>query len=1029
MRALVLACLPLLSAFARADEPCRLVAVGAQGWVLRNECIARRIPHPEQLPCTAEVWPVGGRGIAFEDQGFLIRLEGGVALGPGDFQWEGAEADEDEFGIFVTTLAGVGKQTPLRVRLEYSVLPEEPFLWKRLILEAGAGAPLVRDVQVERLKVALPTDLGGLGQPLFIDGRAFIGLEYPAGGNLARDGLVTLEHHPGKRLEPGAGQWRSKSAVLGITEGRDAPTAFRHYVSRIRRPPKPLVVYNSWYDVQRGEMSVPVLLERAKQLHDELAVKRGAPFEAVVLDDGWQDVQSIWDIDKRGFPNGFDELHGGLEAMGVSLGLWHPLTAMKYNLDTEWGAANGYEVSPDKSFFCLSGPKYNAALRDELRRHTTEYEVAYYKHDFNAFHCAGEGHGHLPDAVYGREANVDAELAMFDYLTELNPRVYLNPSGGMWLSPWWLMHVDTVWMQYCSDFGYNKEVVAYEPRDWEMTYRDTMLWRNLYGDRAQFPIASIMTIGIIDGKLNRLGGEREPIDRWANNVMVNMGRGSLLQELYITPSLLSQQQWDVLASALKWQRQYAKQMAQGRMLPADPRWGGVYGWVHLDESGGFVCLRNPGIVGRRVTVALPELRTNREYRVTRVYPWCEALWLSEDDGPPPLAPHMFPVEMWRLTTEVEPFGATVIAIGGSPNAPVAGGWSPRMSLVSRSPEAETWDLWGQPGSSSQVVLVGRVVAIDPQQRHDAYWPDTGPTLVGLRFPGTPYHLANVQTLDDSGRRFGVTVDEGVDWRFVVVAHGASKTSAVSLLVDGAKAEAQRVSGEGWELFMCEVPKGSHEVAWSVPEAGPAEPFTAPGYWVEGFFVREAKLVGVRVTVTDSGAAAAGHLLPTTPCANIERSTWVGPKVTIEAKQGPPSVAVTEQDLASAQAAKLHIKVFGSQGGDDYGRKWVVLNGERVAVVPANSDASDPDRWEDAVTDLTPAQAKLLKLQNEVAVEVQTGDCFKFADLALAVQLADGRWAETEHSDTVWCSAPGWLYDEGRSFSGKTAEMRLSFRTK
>jgi hypothetical protein len=725
-----------------------------------------------------------------------------------------------------------------------------------------------------------------------------------------------------------------------------------------------------------------------------LTVKRGAPFDAVVLDDGWQDVQSIWEIDKRGFPNGFTELYDGLKEMGVSLGLWHPLTAMKYNLDTEWGAANGYEVSPDKSFFCLSGPRYNAALRDELRRHTTEYEIAYFKHDFNVFACAGEGHGHLPEAVYGREANVDAEIEMFRFLSRLNPRVYINPSGGMWLSPWWLMYVDTVWMQHCSDFGYNREVVAYEPRDWAMTYRDAALWQNLHGDRAQFPVSGVMTIGIIDGKRNRLGGEHEPLDRWANNVMVNVGRGSMLKELYITPGLLSEQQWDILASALKWQRQYVKQMAQGRMLPADPRWGEVYGWVHLDEDGGFVCLRNPGIVARRVSVAVPELDPHYWYPAQRIYPWLEDLDLRHTgDGR-------------HLETEVEPFGVTVIEIGRQYQFP-----APRSALVAAGPESLTYEVWGLPGA--------RVGYVNRTARS---------TLKSIQFAGEPYHLWDVKTLDEQGQRFRITVDEGVDWRLVVAAHGLGKTAAMQLLVDGSTVEAQRVGGEGWEMLTCPVPEGKHEVAWSAPTQAAPEPFSSPGYWVESFFVREAQLVPVRVVVgRHAGTPAEG--LPATPCANVERSTWIGPRVTVEPKQGPPSVAIAEQDLATAKAAKLHIKVFGSQGGEDYGRKWIVLNGQRLATVPVDSNASDPDKWEDCVIDLSPEQTKLLRLQNEIAIETQTNDCFKFTDLALAAQLADGRWAESEHSKDVWCSAPGWLYDEGKTFSGKTPGTRLLFRTK
>jgi len=120
-------------------------------------------------------------------------------------------------------------------------------------------------------------------------------------------------------------------------------------------------------------------------------------------------------------------------------------------------------------------------------------------------------------------------------------------------------------------------------------------------------------------------------------------------------------------------------------------------------------------------------------------------------------------------------------------------------------------------------------------------------------------------------------------------------------------------------------------------------------------------------------------------------------------------------------------VFGSQGGEDYGRKWIVLNRERIGAVPVN--AGEPDRWDDCTIDLSLEQIRRLRLQNQIVVETETADCFKFADLALAVQLADGRWAESEHADGVWCSTPGWLYDEGKAFSGKTPGIEVSFKAR
>lgn len=986
MKLLVIVC-SLLVGPAKGQEFCRLSPVGSRGWVLRNERIARRLPRPQSLPAGAELWPVGARGIAFEDHGFLIHLEDGVELKPRDCTWRAEPIQVKEGHGLRVEFMGEARSAGLTVVMEYSLSPGESWLRKRLRLAADRSV-VVRDVEVERLQVGIPTDLGGFGQPVFVGRRAFVGLEYPAAENLRREGWVILQHHPGVRLKPRAEGWFSKSAVMGMGHGRDASAAFAQYLAQIRRPPKPLVVYNSWYDVQRGEMSVPVLLERARQLHQELTVKRGAPFDVVVLDDGWQDVQSIWEIDKRGFPNGFRELHEELEALGMRLGLWHPLTATNGNLDTAWGAANGYEVSPDKSFFCLSGPKYNAALRDVLRRHVTEYEIAYFKHDFNAFACAGAGHGHLPEATYGLEANVDAEIETFAYLRELNKDIYLNPSGGMWLSPWWLRHVDTVWMQHCADFGYNKHIVAYEPRDWEMTYRDTMLWQNLHKDRAQFPISAIMTIGIIDGKLNRLGGEHEPLDRWANNVMVNVGRGSLLQELYVTPSLFSEQQWDILAAALKWQRQYVRQMAQGRMLSDNPAAGHAYGFVHMDASGGFVCLRNPGIVGQATQVALPELPPEKRFAARRVYPWLQDLELRRDRN------------RWVLESALEPFGVTIVEIMPPDVMHPRRLPGTRCSVASRASGRVTYDVWGHPGTEDR--------------------------SAARKFAGAPCHLWSVRAIDGSGRRFRVKVDEGVDWRFVIVARGLGSKPAVEILLDSVVVEAQRISGEGWELFMCTLPKGIHEAAWTVSESPRGEPFVSPSFRVESFFVREAKLSRVSVTMA-CNADNKEHQLPMTPHAGIERSTWVGPKVSVEDEQGPLSVAVTERDLSTAKAAKLHIRVFGSQGGADYGRKWILLNDQQVASVPSNSNVNDPDHWETFVLDLSAGQMRSLRTENEVRVRVATSDCFKFTDLALAVQLADGRWAESEHSGDVWCNAPGWLYEEGKTFSGTTPPIRLRFR--
>ncbi len=1014
-----------------AEDACEVAYMPGPAWQITNGVIHRAIYLAEDGPHTAGLGPMAGPLLQFEScDEFLLRLEGGREVGGADFTWSaGGQSPVGEGGL-AFGLEGPGKDLPLRIRLVYTVLPGKTYIHKQIALQATQDEPvLVRDVQVERARIKLATaDLGGFGQPVLLEIRgwregergmvaapAFWGLEYPAGDSRHEDGLVTLEHHPGVRIG-NEGWWYSDPAVFGFADAGDAATAFRRYLASIRRPPRPYVVYNSWYDLRRGEMTVEMLIDRAREIHEELTVKRGAPFDAVVLDDGWQDRQSIWEIEISSFPDGFGPLKQALDEIGVSIGLWHPLTAVNGNLDTGWGAANGYEVSPDGRFFCLSGPRHNHALREELRRHTSEYDIDYFKHDFNAFACAGEGHGHLPEATYGREANVDAEIEMFKFLTRANPQVYINPSGGMWLSPWWLKYVDTVWMQHCADFGYNKQVVAYEPRDWAMTYRDAALYQNLHGDRSQFPVSAIMTIGIIDGKRNRLGGGDEPLDRWANNVMVNVGRGSMLTELYITPDLLSEQQWDILASALKWQHQYVEQMAGGRMLPVDPRWAEVYGWVHVTADGGFVCLRNPGIVARYASVALPELAGSSSHRAERIYPSREALEL-EAAGEAPV-----------LGTVVEPYGATIIEVRPESRIPEPTIHGARASIVERQPGKITYEVWGHPGSQGMVKVESptpiraiRVGAKSPVE------PDRVTVDLPLSFPGEPYRLWQVGS-EDTGNAFKVVVDPGTSWRFFVVAHAVPEGEVVAVSIDDTAAEAEAIEGEGWRGFLCAVPEGRHKVAWSLPVVDKRpEPFAAPSYAVECFFIREAKLSSVRVEIVYEPT---GRSLPETlgtPHAGLERTTWVGPKTTFEPEEGPRSTPISDEELTQAKAARLHIRVFGSQGGEDYGRKWIVLNGQRIGPVPVNSNASRPDMWEKAVIELSPDQVKLLRRENELVIERATGDCLKFTDLALAVQRPDGLWAETNHDLTVWCSPAGWLHEEGRVFSDRTPGIRLGFK--
>jgi hypothetical protein len=80
---------------------------------------------------------------------------------------------------------------------------------------------------------------------------------------------------------------------------------------------------------------------------------------------------------------------------------------------------------------------------------------------------------------------------------------------------------------------------------------------------------------------------------FADQAHAYFGSGTQLQELYITPSLLNQHNWDDLAEAAKWSRRNAKVLVDTHWIGGDPGKGEIYGWASWEPGKGIIVLRNP----------------------------------------------------------------------------------------------------------------------------------------------------------------------------------------------------------------------------------------------------------------------------------------------------------------------------------------------------------------------------------------------------------------------------------------------------
>ena len=173
-------------------------------------------------------------------------------------------------------------------------------------------------------------------------------------------------------------------------------------------------------------------------------------------------------------------------------------------------------------------------------------------------------------------------MKIFEGMAVANPEVYIVLSNGAWLSPWWLMHVDTVWMINAGDAAKGGG------RTDELVYRDGIYHEIWQQELTQFPMSSIFNH---EPKKRKTGESKET---FRDYLFMNLSRGTGFIELYLKTPNLSDADWDVLAEGMKWAETAFPAFRRVRMHCGDPRQNEVYGYSAWNETRGYVSIHNPG---------------------------------------------------------------------------------------------------------------------------------------------------------------------------------------------------------------------------------------------------------------------------------------------------------------------------------------------------------------------------------------------------------------------------------------------------
>ena len=579
---------------AKADAPKVTLDAAAGGRIANSHIVAKwKIVHGHLAGITVAGTAKNAGTPVLLDGPFSIALKEAGVLKASDLSIVGSARIENlvsnpNASRYSDRLPGVAvhyafADSANRFEAQWTLVLQQDSAYVRQILTVTAKDKLlpiedVRLIDTNILGVAIAGTVKG--SPL-VAGDYYLGFESPLSqSSVVRDHAVS-ELQSGVGI--GAGQTAEYSAVIGIAPEGQMRRAFLEYVERERAHPyRTFLHYNSWFDIGFfSPYSQQDALNRIHEIGEALNKKRGVTLDSYLFDDGWDDHNDLWKI-RSDFKDGFAPLTKAAAEFGTAPGVWL----------SPWGGygppkqervktakRDGYEIVDGG--MALSGPKYYPLFHDAVTQMVTKYGVNQFKLD---------GTGNADQVVKGSafSSDFDAAIHLISDLRQLKPDLYINLTTGTYPSPFWLMYADSIWRG-----GDDTEFAGVgSSRERWITYRDADTYDEIVKAGRLFPLNSLMLHGIVYAqKAPHL--ETDPQGDFRNEVRSYFGSGTQLQELYVTPSLLSESNWDDLAEAAKWSRANASTLRDTHWVGGDPRWLAVYGWAAWSKDKGILTLRNP----------------------------------------------------------------------------------------------------------------------------------------------------------------------------------------------------------------------------------------------------------------------------------------------------------------------------------------------------------------------------------------------------------------------------------------------------
>ena len=486
------------------------------------------------------------------------------------------------------------------------------YIRQELTLRALGGDVPLREIALLDFNTANAVVTGTVRGTPIVAANAFFGFEHPLANNGVDGDRVRCRMS--RTLPLRAGTALTVSSVTGVARPGQMRRDFLAYIERERAHPyRTFLHYNSWYDIGYfSRFDEAAALAAIAAFGTELHQKRGVTVDSFLFDDGWDDPKTLWHFNP-GFPAGFTNVAEATHRYGAAPGVWlSPWGGYGQPREERltYGKAQGFETNDDG--FALSGPVYYKRFRDTCIDMIRRYGVNQFKFD-----GTGNSSSTFPGSPF--DSDFDAAIHLIDELRVEKPDLYVNLTTGTYPSPFWLRYADSIWR---GGEDHDFAGIGSSRQRW-ITYRDADIYEHVVRAGALYPLNSLMLHGMIYAR-SAHNLMTDPGNDFSSEVRSYFGTGTQLQEMYITPALLSRDNWDTIAECAKWSRSNADTLVDTHWVGGDPLRLEPYGWASWSPRKGILTLRNPSNLPQSISIDVErvfELPANAPRRYSASSPW------------------------------------------------------------------------------------------------------------------------------------------------------------------------------------------------------------------------------------------------------------------------------------------------------------------------------------------------------------------------------------------------------------------------